>query len=86
MLLAEILKGIAHAQDVQDREGEQHPGESFAFTFPVTSAQREYLAGRHIPGLEFVEYRDPHTQQITVMGCFKPRKTHGNAGHHSVHA
>jgi hypothetical protein len=83
--LAEILKGIEHAQEVQDREGDQHPGESFAFTFPVTFAQRVVLRTRRIRGLEFVPMRDPESRFLNFMGCFKPRKADGNAGHQSVH-
>jgi len=85
MPLAEILKGIAHAQEVQDREGDQHPGESFAFTFQVTFAQQVVLRARRIKGLEFVPRRDPETRFLYFMGCFKPRKADGNASHQSVH-
>lgn len=66
MQLSSILEGIRHAQSVQDADGEQHPGQTFAYTFPVTFAQRLLL--QHIAGLEFVEQPDG------VIGCFKPRR------------
>lgn len=65
MQLSEIIAGIEHAQAMQRNEGNEHPGQTFAYTFPVTPSQRLLLL--HIARLEFVESPDGD-----LIGCFKP--------------
>lgn len=74
MTLKEILAGIEEAQTMQDRDGPLNPGKTFAFTFPVTFAQRLYLRAIRSP-VEFVELKRSG-QRIGIMGCFKPRPSH----------
>lgn len=87
MQLADIIRGMTAAQDIQDTEGSQHPGQCFAFTFPVTLLQRIQLRARQFdgkaPGLQFVRTIDPQDGRLKWMGCFKPRMSH--AGAESVH-
>lgn len=71
MQVSEILEGIRHAQAVQDQEGADHPGQTFAYTFPVTYVQQLLLPP--IEGLEFVEQAEEADGDRHIVGCFKPR-------------